>query len=181
MEADSAKMDAYNAIIAHETLRVAVIDNVQRVDAMPSALRCVCPGTRGQYSGRQAGTSRWLDCRALLCAGSFAIPLGRRVVASLSFGRSRAPKHRPHPPPSPPPPNVAPARREAMLAAFCALDEEYAEACRKGAARDGGTFRDPLSPNTGRFAFGALAKRISDLHAEYCGAAAAGAAADEGL
>lgn len=36
---DSARLAAYNAAIAHETLRVAVIDNVARPGSMPAALR----------------------------------------------------------------------------------------------------------------------------------------------
>lgn len=66
-----------------------------------------------------------------------------------------------------------------MLAAFCALDEEYADVCRRSAQRDGQAFRDPLSPNTGRFAFAALGRRIAELHAEHCGAEAAGGDAAE--
>lgn len=58
-EADSGKMDAYNAIIAHETLRVAVVDNVTRVGGMHSSLRCV---TRRRISracfGRHADRER---------------------------------------------------------------------------------------------------------------------------
>lgn len=36
---DNARLASYSAVVAHETLRVAVVDNLQRVDSMPPALR----------------------------------------------------------------------------------------------------------------------------------------------
>ena len=68
-----------------------------------------------------------------------------------------------------------------MLAAFCVLDEEYAENTRRLAATwDGREYRDPLSSNHGHFTFSILGQRIAALQAGLCNGGAPSAQDDSG-
>jgi hypothetical protein len=137
---DAGKLEAYNAVITHETLRVAVVDNVARPGSMHPSLRCVGGGGAMGSEGFRHGVGRtpaWAPT-----------PHYRPLPSPLSL-------------PTTPPPLL---RREAMLPSFAALREEYAEAAGRHAHLDGRPLRDTLDgTNTGTFAFAALGARIAQL------------------